>query len=164
MRRKDRQISEIEAKRILEESRVGRIGVSTGDGVYIVPVLYLYSPEDNSIYIHSSTEGQKMEALNRNPRVCFEVDELKRVVSEKEVCRCTAEYESVIIFGKASIIEGKRKSEILHRLSWKYGAETQPISPIDRNRLERTAVIRIIIDQITGKANLPTSRTSKRQE
>ena len=164
MRRKERQISDIEARRILEESRVGRIGVSTSDGPYLVPVLYLYSPEDNSIYIHSSTKGRKMEALNMDPRVCFEIDELKKIISEKEVCRCTAEYESVIIFGRASIVEDNRKSEILHRLSWKYETETRPISPIDRNTLERIAVIRITIDQITGKANPPTRKISKEQE
>ncbi len=159
MRRKDRQITDFEARRILEASRVGRIGVSTADGPYVVPVLYLYSPEDNSIYIHSSTKGLKMEAVSRDPRVCFEVDELRKVVVGKEVCKCTAEYESVIVFGKASIVEGDQKTEILQRLSWKYGAETGQISPMDPSILGETAVIRIVADQMTGKANPPTSRT-----
>ncbi|MBL7118959.1 pyridoxamine 5'-phosphate oxidase family protein [Candidatus Bathyarchaeota archaeon] len=158
MRRQDRLISETDAKRMLEESKVGRIGVETDQGPYIVPVLYLYSPEENSIYIHSSTKGKKIEALIRNPRVCFETDELRRIVVGEGICSCTAEYRSVIVFGQACIVAGTEKTEILHRLSRKYGEENNPNTPIEPEMLERTAVVKITVDQITGKTN-PQIRT-----
>jgi len=158
MRRQDRLIGETEARSMLKESKVGRIGIETDHGPYIVPVLYLYSPEENSIYIHSSTKGKKMEALSRNPRVCFETDELRRIVIREGICSYTAEYKSVIVFGQARIVAGKEKTEILHRLSRKYGAENGPNTPIEPEMLERTAVVKITVDQITGKAN-PQTRT-----
>ncbi len=164
MGRQDRLISEKDAKRILEETKVGRIGIGTDNGPYVVPVLYLYSPEDDSIYFHSSKKGMKTEALSRNPRVCFEIDELRRIVVGTSICSCTAEYRSVIVFGHASIVEGKGKSEILRRLSQKYGAENNQKTPIEPTILERTAVIKITVDQITGKANPQTRTVSKEAE
>lgn len=148
-------MSDKEAVSMLEETLVGRIGMSTENGPYIVPVLYLYSSEDNSIYIHSSKKGKKMEALNQNRNVCFEVDELDRIVLKKEVCRCTAEYRSVIVLGHARLVQGEEKTQILRRLSWKYGAKLNPGKPIEPEVLEKTAVIKIAIDQISGKANPP---------
>lgn len=153
MRRQDRQISELETRRLLEKTKIGRIGMCAENQPYVIPVLYLYSSEDNSIYIHSATKGRKVETLGKNPNVCFEVDELKRIVIETDICNCTAEYESAIIFGKASLVNHEKRTEILRKICQKYGAETDPNTPIDRENLERTAVIKITIDRMTGKAN-----------
>ncbi len=155
MRRQDRLISELEARNILEKTKIGRIGMCTENQPYVIPVLYLYSSEDNSIYIHSATKGKKMETLGKNPNVCFEVDELKRIIVETDICNCTAEYESAIVFGKASLVNHEKRTEILHRLSQKYGVKTDLNTPIERGTLERTAVIKITIDRMTGKANSP---------
>ena len=155
MRRQDRLISESETRDILVKTKIGRIGMCIENQPYVIPVLYLYSSEDNSIYIHSATKGRKIETLGKNPNVCFEVDELKRIVVETDICNCTAEYESAIVFGKASLVNYEKRTEILHRLSQKYGVETDPNTPIEQGTLERTAVIKITIDRMTGKANSP---------
>jgi nitroimidazol reductase NimA-like FMN-containing flavoprotein (pyridoxamine 5'-phosphate oxidase superfamily) len=155
MRRQDRMISDPEAKSILENRKIGRIGLCIEGQPYVVPVLYLYSSEDDCIYVHSATKGRKMETLGRNPKVCFEVDKLKRIIIGEKVCNCTAEYESVIAFGKASLVNQEKRTEILHRMIQKYGVKTKLNTPIDKETLTKTAVIKISIDRITGKANPP---------
>lgn len=66
-------LSEEEARALLEESRLGRIGCVDRGGPYVVPVNYVF--EGESIYIHS-LPGRKLAALRENPRACLQVDEI----------------------------------------------------------------------------------------
>lgn len=65
-------LSQEEARTLLAESRVGRLGVVYEGGPYVVPVNYVFDGE--SIYVHS-LPGRKLTALRANPRACLQVDE-----------------------------------------------------------------------------------------
>ena len=74
MRRKKQEIVERERiEEILRREKVGRFATIGGDGYpYIVPVNYVYS--NNTVYFHCALTGEKLGNLNRDSRVCFEVD------------------------------------------------------------------------------------------
>jgi uncharacterized protein len=82
------ELSEKEMLELLDEERVGRLGLNDETQPYVVPTDFAY--ENGAIYIHSPREGKKSELARKNPHVCFEVDKYNADVTE---------YRSVIIRG-----------------------------------------------------------------
>jgi len=76
------KLSSAEIEGLLSSQCVGRIGCNDNETVYVVPISYAYDGE--YIYCHTY-EGKKMEIMRRNPKVCFEVDEMKDMSNWKSV-------------------------------------------------------------------------------
>ncbi len=96
---KPREMSGTECEDLLAKSRFGRVGLSSGDQPYVVPMSYIYA--DGVILLHSGLKGKKLDIVKDNSRVCFEVD-----YAEK------GRWRSVIAFGKARLsqdVEAKKK-------------------------------------------------------
>ena len=141
-----------EMKLLLERMPVGRLAVTTEDGPYIIPVNYLFF--EGSIYFHSGLSGRKMEALQADSRVCFLVDEVGPQVLWEQGCGISQVYKSVVCFGKAEFVEGPlEKREILERMVQKYVPSSYPVSPMTDQNVKRTAVVRIVIESMSGKEN-----------
>jgi nitroimidazol reductase NimA-like FMN-containing flavoprotein (pyridoxamine 5'-phosphate oxidase superfamily) len=62
-----------EIEQVLRTHQIGRLGVTGGGRVYVVPVSYGY--DGASVYIVSH-EGLKVQLMRANPAVCFEVEEV----------------------------------------------------------------------------------------
>jgi nitroimidazol reductase NimA-like FMN-containing flavoprotein (pyridoxamine 5'-phosphate oxidase superfamily) len=75
-------LSTDQIERLLHQQVVGRLACHYHDDVYIVPVSYAY--DNNCIYCHAF-EGKKMKMMRKNPRVCFQVDEMKDMSNWKSV-------------------------------------------------------------------------------
>ena len=72
MRRSDKEINDPKTiLRIIEEAEVCRIALSDGEKPYIVPMNFGY--KDNSLYLHSASEGEKIDILKSNNNICFHV-------------------------------------------------------------------------------------------
>lgn len=105
-----------------------------------------------------------MENLNRNARVCFEVDIPLAYLGvefnpEKNPCRAHQLYHSVIIRGKARILpEGQKKTDILNDLVAKYEGH-RFFTPINEesNGYPACRVIEISLERITAKSELAQS-------
>ena len=85
-------LSEIEIDKLLKNEVVGRIGCSLDGKVYIVPISYAF--EGNSIYAHTF-EGLKVDAMRKNPEVCFEVDDIKNMGNWQSVI-AWGTYEEIV--------------------------------------------------------------------
>ncbi|MHC1730140.1 MAG: pyridoxamine 5'-phosphate oxidase family protein [Syntrophobacteraceae bacterium] len=152
-RRKDRTMkTPKEMELLLERMPVGRLAVSTEDGPYIVALNYLFL--EGNIYFHSGKEGRKMEALRGDPRVCFLVDDVGPQVITAQGCRISQIYKSVVCFGKAETLEGvNEKKHILEKLVQKFVPADHPLSPMADEKVEKTAIVKIVIESMSGKAN-----------
>ena len=71
-----------ECEEMLLASRVGRIGVRSEAGVYIVPVAFAFA--EGAIFGHSAP-GKKMALLRLWPHVGFQVDEVRGVTDWRSV-------------------------------------------------------------------------------
>ncbi len=154
MRRKERAMKTSgEMEHLLERMLVGRMAVTTEDGPYIVAVNYLYF--EGNIYFHSGPAGRKLDALRADSRVCFMVDEIGPQVIWEGGCGISQIYKSVVCFGKAEFVEGQSdKRRILEKMVQKYvPSRYPPVLVMDQN-LQRTVVVKIIIQSITGKENV----------
>ncbi len=153
-RRKDRAINDArEMGAFLDRMAVGRLGMSTEDGPYVVPVNYIFA--EGCIYFHSAPKGKKVDALRSDPRVCFVVDEPGPQVLWEKGCGITQVYESVMCFGKTEFIEKiAEKRRILEMLVEKY-VPGDKVSILNRSRdmIANIAIVKIDIEWMTGKAN-----------
>jgi nitroimidazol reductase NimA-like FMN-containing flavoprotein (pyridoxamine 5'-phosphate oxidase superfamily) len=151
MRRKEKSIPPDEAELILANALVGRLGTSWNDEPYIVPLNFAY--DRGKVYFHCANRGKKIEFMLRNPAVCFEVDDFLGIKGSEKPCSLGAYYRSVIAFGNANIIkEAEKKEEALKKIVNKYAKSVK--FSIDQDVLDRTEVVEITVEKITGKQSL----------
>jgi len=148
MRRQDRGISEAEAVTLLASAEYGFLATVDEDGApYLLPLNFVY--DNGSVFFHCAYEGQKMDNLRRDGRVCFTVVGKTRVISEQ----FTTMYESALLRGTAKTIENEPKKQALIRLCQKYCPENLDEAGVYIEKsFHRTCVVQITIDSITGKS------------
>ena len=149
VRRKDRELSEIEALHLLEEAEWGVLATVDAEGwPYAVPVNHALV--DGDLIIHCATAGHKLENLAINPRVSY------CAVTQAETLplELATSYASVIVFGQAELVsEAGEKRRLLRALGLRFAAEHAEVVDREINQdLFRTAVLRIRIERATGKA------------
>jgi len=101
MRKREREIADLaEIHAILAAARIVRLAFAVENEPYIVPLSHGFDEEKRLLYFHTATEGRKIDCIQANPYVCFEVEGR---VSLKEAgergCAWGLEYESVIGYG-----------------------------------------------------------------
>ena len=150
-------LSQVEIEDLLRNQVVGRLGCQEDDLIYIVPMSYAY--DGDNIYCHSY-EGKKVKLMRKNPKVCFQVDEMKDM----------ANWKSVIVWGEFEELKDEdEKDQALKMLLERvlplvssvttHLGETWPFSVANGAELNRIpgVVFRISPREKTGKYE----RTSK---
>jgi nitroimidazol reductase NimA-like FMN-containing flavoprotein (pyridoxamine 5'-phosphate oxidase superfamily) len=134
---------------IIDAALVCRIAMVSDSTPYIYPVCFGY--ESNTLYFHSAVSSRKLEILGRNSRVSFQLDTGCQVVYAQEPCEWSMTYRSVIGSGVASQIgDLRQKVRALRLIAGHYGASGGGFSS---DSLERTAVVRIAIQEMTAKTS-----------
>ncbi|WP_034328864.1 pyridoxamine 5'-phosphate oxidase family protein [Alkaliphilus transvaalensis] len=147
MRRKDRQISHEEAEAILVKEGVGILSTVDEMGQpYGVPVNYVYA--NKAIYFHCALEGHKLNNIKKNNRVSFTVYGDHEVISKD----FSTNYESVVTFGKAEVVDQEEKTEVLRLIIERFSPDfiKEGLAYISRAE-NKTAVVKINIEHMTGK-------------
>lgn len=148
MRRSAQQLSEAESIDILRRGTSGVLAVQ-GDGgyPYAVPLSYLHA--ERRLYFHCATSGHKLDALARDARASFCVIDRDEVLPE----RFTTAYRSVIVFGRARILnDAGEKRRAIELLTEKYAPEymTEGRREIERT-FSRFHIIGLTIEHMSGK-------------
>lgn len=150
MRRKDKALQDKAVTQILLDGEYGVLSTVDGDGQpYGVPLNYVY--QDNCIYFHCALVGRKLDNIALNGKVSF------CVVGRTEVlpAEFSTGFESVVAFGTAEAIHGEEGYKALLGLLEKYCADYMESGRAYIEKLEKqTRVVRIRIEQVTGKAKI----------
>ena len=152
MRRKDKEITDIrQIEDILNKGKFCHISMANKDEPYMVTVNYGY--KNNCIYFHSAPDGQKIDMIRKNPKVCFMIYSDDQLVSGDNPCKdWSVKYRSVIGYGKAIILENPvGKAEGLNILMYHY-SKKGPFEFSEKN-LEETTVVKINIEKMSGKVS-----------
>ncbi len=148
MRRQDREIIHAEVIDILQKGEYGVLSMCTptNEG-YGVPLNYAYHKEN--VYFHGAKEGSKLNYLRNNNKVSFcVVGKTKLLPSVFGTL-----YESVIVSGSATEVEGAEKREALQQLIEKYSGDYVPEgNEYIEKMYDRVMVIKLTVETITGKA------------
>lgn len=144
-------------KEFLNNESTGHIASLDENGYpQIIPMNFIFI--DNVIYMHSHTRGEKLQNIQKNDKVGFEVDKnlefLPSYFSDpNDASLADTFYISVVIKGKATIVTDKNEKTLaLNGLMEKYQPEGgyEPINA-QMNVLDEVAVIKIIPNSIRGK-------------
>lgn len=155
IRRKDRILPEAEARELLRNGEYGFLATVGEDGLpYGVPLSYVLL--DGGLYLHSARDGRKVDNIRFCQDVSFTVVGKTEPVYTKNF---TTYYESVMVFGTIrEVTDADEKSRSLYALAEKYLPEHLDKAESDiRASLSRTAVYRLEINAVTGKAKKPAS-------
>ena len=150
VRRSDRALSENQAREILARAEHGVLATVGADGwPYAVPVNHVLAGD--VLYLHCATEGHKLENIAHEERVSFCAVASARVLPET----LSTLYESAVVFGRAAVVtDPAEKLRALELLAVRFcGALTPEAEKVIATSSSRTAVVRIRIERITGKAH-----------
>ena len=78
MTRREREVTDInEILKIMDTCKIVHVGLVDGDQPYVLPMNYGYTYEDGKmvIYLHGAKKGYKYDLIEKNPKVCFEMEE-----------------------------------------------------------------------------------------
>jgi uncharacterized protein len=148
MRKSAREIFGEEIIDILDKGEYGVIATTGENGyAYATPLSYVYFNE--CIYFHCAVEGSKLDNIKFNDKVSFCVVGKTKVLPEQ----FSTEYESVVVFGRASFALEDEKKHALLAITDKYSPEfrKEGIAYIER-AASATCIVKIEIDKVTGKA------------
>jgi hypothetical protein len=88
---------------ILDRGFVAHVAFTTGDDVYCVPTLFARVGE--KIYIHGSTASRTLRVLATGAPSCVTVTILDGLVLARSVFEHSANYESVMAFGRFAAVD-----------------------------------------------------------
>jgi nitroimidazol reductase NimA-like FMN-containing flavoprotein (pyridoxamine 5'-phosphate oxidase superfamily) len=153
MRRRDREITdrrEIDA--LLSQAKVCRVAFAVDNEPYVVPLSHGYDPEANALFFHTGKKGRKIECIEANPRVCFEVEGSAEVkAGDERGCSWGVRYESVIGFGVIVELLSPEEKESALRRTMQQQAEKEMEWTFAPKMIEATRVWRLDIESIAGK-------------
>lgn len=142
-----------EIEKLLREQLLCRIAFKGGEYPYMAPFQYVFM--DGSLYFHFTEYGKKMKLLERDKRVCVEIEKYKPDLSK---------YSFVVLRGKLKVVadrqerdkvikmmaeEGKRKlsTNFLAAHGFKKGEDWSSFTP------EKTMII-VKLDDIAQEIGL----------
>lgn len=156
VRRSDRATEdESWIKTFLQRAAVGTLATTHGDQPFINSNLFVYDEGRHCIYMHTAHVGRTRANIEHNPRVCFSIMTMGRLLPAPEALEFSVEYSGVVVFGEAVIVEDEAEAiDGLQQLLDKYAPHLKPgadYRPPIAEELKRTAVYRINITEWSGK-------------
>ncbi len=147
----DHQMGQGDVSKLLERAKVAAIATVNDDGTpYVTPVHFACL--DGRIYFHGLGKGQKIGNIAARPDVSMTVWEMDSLIIEGETpCNVNTGYESVVISGRAVIVEDMAEKEVaLKALVEKYVSQMGDRSMPEAS-VRNTAVVRVDPESVTGK-------------
>jgi nitroimidazol reductase NimA-like FMN-containing flavoprotein (pyridoxamine 5'-phosphate oxidase superfamily) len=151
MRRIDKEIIDIEIlESILKKADHCVIALSDNNSPYMVPMNFGF--KDQTLYLHSSPEGRKIEILKFNNKVSFGVEIKTKLVKNEKACNWGMDYLSVIGDGYAYFIEGyNKKIEALNIIMSKYSDNGLNTFEYSETALNNVSLIKVEVTELRGK-------------
>jgi uncharacterized protein len=106
---RDKAIKDISGKQemleIINKCKVCHVGFVDGSTPYVLAFNFGY--KDDAIILHCAKEGYKLDVIKKNNQVCIEFDTDHDLFARHEEVACSwrMRYKSVIIWGKAEIVD-----------------------------------------------------------
>lgn len=151
MHKADRQLSPADTLAVLKRGDHGTLSVNGDDGYpYATPVNYIVV--NDTVYIHSAPYGYKIECLQKDSKCCFSAIVSAQIVPSQ----ITATFESVVITGNVAFVEDKaeKRAALEAFVTQKHpGYEELGFQMIEK-QIDKTAVLRLDVKEMTGKAYL----------
>lgn len=156
MRRKDRAVDDDAwIRHFLAASPEGILATVDGDQPFVHVNTFVYDEATHAIYLHTAGQGRLRTNIEANPKVSFCVSRMGRLLPADTAREFSVEYESVIIFGRGSIITdlelAKEKMQLLMDKYFGHLKSGTDYRPITDKEIAEISAIRIDVDSWTAK-------------
>lgn len=156
IRRRDRRVDDdawIAA--VLAREEVGVLATASDGQPFLNGNLFVHDPDARAIYVHTARRGRTRSNAEANPRGCFHVFRLGRLLPADTALEFSAEYESVTVFGRLEPVDDRSEARrALELLLEKYAPHLRPghdYRPVVDEELARTTVLRLAVEAWSGK-------------
>ena len=152
MTKREFQITdEAQIREILDKSKVLHLGLAVNNEPYVVPMNYGYCLEDGKLvlYLHSAVQGKKLDMIQANSNVFFEMDCDRMPFEGKVPCQYGLVYSSVMGRGTACIVEDVEEKK--RAMSLLMNTQTGKDFTFNDRLVSIVAVIRIDVTEYTAK-------------
>ena len=137
--------------RILDEGFLCHVGFAIDGQPFVIPTSY--GRKDANLYIHGSAASRMLRQMKEGVAVCVTVTLLDGLVLARSIFNHSMNYRSVIIIGKASLVdEPEEKLAALrtlseHILPGRWDDVRQP----NERELKATSVLQLAIEEFSAK-------------
>jgi len=140
-----------ELERILSTAKVLHLGMAVDNEPYVVPMNYGHTYEDGKLvlYLHSAVRGKKLDMLQKNSNIFFELDCDRVPFVGKVPCQYGLAYCSVMGKGRATIVEDVEEKKKAMSVLMK--TQTGKDFSFEDRLVSIVAVIRIDVAEYTAK-------------
>jgi nitroimidazol reductase NimA-like FMN-containing flavoprotein (pyridoxamine 5'-phosphate oxidase superfamily) len=152
VREPDRGIYDREtAYRILDEAFLCHVGFVVDGQPFVIPTSF--GRKEDSLYIHGSAASRMLRQMKEGVPVCVTVTLLDGLVLARSVFNHSMNYRSVVILGKATLVENPEERlaalRVLseHILPGRWDDARQP----SQRELKATMVLRMPIEEFSAK-------------
>jgi nitroimidazol reductase NimA-like FMN-containing flavoprotein (pyridoxamine 5'-phosphate oxidase superfamily) len=140
-----------EVYRILDEGFICHVGFLLDGQPFVIPTSY--GRRDADLYIHGSAASRMLRNMKAGVPVCVTVTLLDGLVLARSVFNHSMNYRSVVILGKATLVEDRDEKlaalRVLseHILPGRWDDARQP----NEQELKATSVLRLPIEEFSAK-------------
>ena len=152
MTKRERQVTdEAQIRQILDKGQVLHLGLAVDNEPYVVPMNYGYTFEGEKlvIYLHSAIRGKKLDMIQANPKVFFEIDCDIAPFEGRLPCQYGVTYSSIMGRGVARIVDDVEQKKQAMTILMK--TQTGKDFSFDDKLVSIVAVIRVDVDAYTAK-------------
>ena len=152
MTKRERQVTdETQIRQILDKGQVLHLGLAVDNEPYVVPMNYGYTFEGEKlvIYLHSAVRGKKLDMIQANPKVFFEIDCDIAPFEGRLPCQYGVTYSSIMGRGVARIVDDVEQKKQAMTILMK--TQTGKDFSFDDKLVSIVAVIRVDVDAYTAK-------------
>ena len=152
MTKRERQVTDPQQiQDILDTAKVLRLGLAVDNEPYVVPMNYGYVMEAGklTLYLHSAVRGKKLDMVQANPKVFFEMDCDWKPFEGKLPCQYGLSYSSIMGRGTACLVEDVEEKKKAMSILMK--TQTGKDFSFEDRLVSIVTVIRVDVAEYTAK-------------
>jgi len=136
---------------ILDEAFICHVGFCVNNQPFVIPTSF--ARIDDNLVIHGSAASRMMRNLSGEIDVCVTVTLIDGLVLARSAFHHSINYRSVVVFGKAKIVEDEaKKNEALKAFTEHIVPNRwSEIRPPNKNELKGTTVLSLSLDEASAK-------------
>ncbi len=144
------------AHEFLQTGRVAHVGFEFEGRPYVIPTLYQFDRQQpDALYLHGGRSSRMMNHLASGVPVCVTVTELDGLVYSRDAKYHSANYRSVMCFGRGRMVEDDVvKREVFEQMTLRYfhgRTAGRDYIPAPEAHLAGTCLLEILIEEISAK-------------
>ena len=153
-RHAERQFHEqSEINKVLDNQYVAHVGFIDPDTQtpYVIPMGF--ARDNDRILLHGSTGSRIMMLMAKGVDLCLTVTQLNAIVVARSAFNSSMNYESVMIFGNARVLQEDEKDLALERITeklipgmWSYGRA------LTKKESAATIIVEVPMDKVSAKS------------